>query len=96
MSTEDVVRVSELQAAQRRSLVRHDLDALLFVVSDETLLKRWAVQPHLTIADLRRVKRDYAKAHHPDRSATPLEANRRVGKVNALIDRALQNLEEQS
>lgn len=52
--------------------------------------------PGLNAHDLRRLRHDYALAHHPDR-VPPCErenASRRMAIVNALIDRALRHARE--
>lgn len=93
--SDDLRLLRERLSEVRRHAVRSDLNGLLMLVPADTLIERWG-KLHLTTRDLNRVRREYAKDHHPDRSANPAAANRRVGMANAVIDRALAELIEET
>jgi hypothetical protein len=92
MSTiDDTVREIELQAARGRSSIRHDLDALVLLLPAEVMIARWRglqVRPQ----DIRQVRREFAKACHPDRALAKEEAARRLALANALLDQAMKVL----
>ena len=58
----------------------------------ELVVDELHLTPELTSQDLARIRREFAKVHHPDRVAAPCreEATRRMTIANVLIDEALR------
>lgn len=58
----------------------------------EVVVGELHLTPDLTAHDLARIRREFAKVHHPDRVAAPCraEATRRMTIANVLIDEALR------
>ena len=58
----------------------------------EVVVAELQLTPNLTCDDLARIRREFAKVHHPDRVLPPQreEATRRMTIANSLIDEALR------
>lgn len=58
----------------------------------QSVVNELKIAPHMTFADLGRLRREFALANHPDRAAAPERENatHRMMIANMLIDREMQ------